>query len=62
MVVGDIVYNDDFCLDLIYEIYSDGKFLESNKKNRRRKPLDSVLDMAVERLMIVDNILVIYAK
>ena len=34
MVVGDIVYNDDLCLDLIYEIYSDGKFLESNEKKQ----------------------------
>lgn len=72
MLVGDIIYNDDFDANLNYAIYDCPKGCEkvwresdeiwSTLKNGYGKPLDKILDRQVGYITISDNILIIEAK
>lgn len=71
MLVGDLIYNDDFDANLDYAIYDcteDGKqwhnaeVIHSTKENNHRKPLDRILDMKVKYLTIENNCLIIEAR
>lgn len=70
MIVGDLIYNDDFDTNLNYAIYDckDGKqwhkanVLWSTKENGFHKPLDKILDMKVGYVTIDNNVLIIEAN
>lgn len=70
MLVGDLIYSDDFDANCNYAVYDcrDGKswdespVLFSTEKNGYGKPLDKILDMHVRSLTITDNVLIIEAK
>ncbi len=71
MLVGDIVYNDDFDLNAEYEIYKckQGEMWNPNstpvfstKRDGYSKPLDSVLDLQVQCLTVHNNCLVVVAN
>lgn len=72
MVVGDLVYNDDFDCNCNYDIYDcakDGKqyadgaeLIFSTKRDGFNKPLDYILDMKIKYITIQDSTIVIEAK
>lgn len=69
MVVGDLVYNDDFDCNCNYDIYDctkDGKqyvdgaeLIFSTKRDGFNKPLDYILDMKIKYITIQDSTIVI---
>ena len=70
MLVGDLVYSDDFDCNCNYEIYdgTDGKqwgdgaeLLFSTIIHGFRKPLNEILDMKIKNVTINENVLVIEA-
>jgi hypothetical protein len=71
MLVGDLVYNDDFDCNCNYEIYDcteDGKqygdgaeIIFSTKANGFMKPLNSVLDMKIKYITTNEMAIVIEA-
>lgn len=72
MLVGDLVYNDDFDCNCNYDIYDCTKegaswnlcstpLLFSTKRDGFKKPLDSVLDMKIKYITIEDHSIVIEA-
>lgn len=70
MLVGDLIYSDDFDANCNFAVYDchDGKLwnespvLFSTLKDGYGKPLDKILDMHVRYLTITDNVLIIEAK
>ena len=65
MLVGDLVYSDDFECNCNYDIYdgSDGKRLEdgaklifSTKRDGFKKPLDRILDMKVKHITVTEHV------
>ena len=70
MLVGDLVYNDDFDCNCNYDIYdaSDGKqwadgaeLIFSTGRDGYGKPLDCVLDMNIKYITITEHTLIIEA-
>ena len=70
MVVGDLVYNNDFDCNCNYAIYdcSDGKqygdgakLIFSTKKDGFDKPLNWILNMKIKYITIQDSAIVIEA-
>lgn len=70
MVVGDLVYNDDFDCNCNYDIYdcSDGKqygdgveLFFCTKRDGFNKPLDRILDMKIKYITTQDSTIVIEA-
>lgn len=71
MLVGDLVYHDDFdcnCNYTIYDCTEDGKqwgdvanIIFSTLINGYGKPLNSVLDMKIKYITTHNNILIIEA-
>ena len=71
MLVGDLVYNNDFDCNCNYEIYDcteDGKqygdgaeIIFSTKINGFKKPLDSVLDMKIKYITTNEHSIIIEA-
>jgi hypothetical protein len=71
MLVGDLVYSDDFDLNCNYEIYDcteDGKqygdgaeVIFSTKVNGFTKPLNSVLDMKIKYITTSESTIIIEA-
>lgn len=71
MLVGDLVYNDDFGCNCNYEIYDcteEGKqwgdgaeLIFSTKTKGFRKPLDCILDMKIKYITTNEMTIVIEA-
>ena len=70
MVVGDLVYNDDFDCNCNYDIYdcSDGKqygdggeLVFCTQRDGFNKPLDRILDMKIKSITTQDSTIVIEA-
>lgn len=71
MLVGDLVYSDDFDLNCNYEVYDcteDGKqygdgaeVIFSTKVNGFTKPLNSILDMKIKYITTNETAIVIEA-
>ena len=71
MLVGDLVYNNDFDFNCNYEIYDctedgaqwgDGaKLIFSTKVNGFKKPLDSILDMKIKYITTSELTIIIEA-
>ena len=71
MLVGDLVYNDDFDCNCNYEVYDcteDGKqwgdgaeLIFSTKVNGFTKPLNSILDMKIKYITTNEMAIVIEA-
>ena len=71
MLVGDLVYSDDFDCNCNYDIYDcteagkqygDGaELILSTKRNGFRKPLDRILDMKIKYITTQDSTIVIEA-
>ena len=71
MLVGDLVYNDNFDCNCNYEIYDcteDGKqwgdgaeLIFSTNVNGFKKPLNSVLDMKIKYITTNENAIIIEA-
>jgi hypothetical protein len=71
MLVGDLVYNDDFDCNCNYEIYDctdEGKqwgdgaeVIFSIKANGFKKPLNRVLDMKIKYITTNENSIIIEA-
>lgn len=71
MLVGDLIYNDDFDCNCNYEVYDcteDGKqwgdgaeLIFSTKVDGFRKPLDSVLDMKIKYITTNEKAIIIEA-
>ena len=69
MLVGDLVYNNDFDCNCNYEIYDcteNGKqygdgavVIFSTKTHGFKKPLDSVLDMKIKYITTNENVIII---
>lgn len=72
MLVGDLVYNDNFDCNCNYEIYDcteEGKqwgdgaeLIFSTKINGFKKPLISVLDMKIKYITTNENAIIIEAE
>lgn len=70
MLVGDIIYNDEFDFNAnyaIYELHNEKCWHElepifSTKKDGFKKPLDKILDMKVEYITVDDMTLIIEAS
>ena len=68
MLVGDLVYSDDFDCNCNYDSteagkqYGDGaELIFSTKRNGFRKPLDRILDMKIKYITTQDSTIVIEA-
>ena len=71
MLVGDLVYNDDFDCNCNYEIYDcteEGKqwgdgaeVIFSTKTDGFKKPLDVILDMKIKYITTNENAIIIEA-
>lgn len=71
MLVGDLVYNDDFDCNCNYEIYDctennkqygDGaEIIFSTKINGFKKPLNSILDMKIKYITTNEYTIIIEA-
>ena len=71
MLVGDLVYNDNFDCNCNYEIYDcteDGRqwgdgaeLIFSTKVNGFKKPLDSILDMEIKYITTSERTIIIEA-
>lgn len=72
MLVGDLVYNDDFDCNCNYIIYdctepdvqhwcSNAKILFDTARDGYGKPLDAILDMKVKYITLSNNQLIIEA-
>ena len=70
MVVGDLVYNDDFDCNCNYDIYdcSDGKQYDNGaelifctQRDGFNKPLDRILDMKIKYITTQNSTIVIEA-
>ena len=71
MLVGDLVYNDNFDCNCNYEIYDcteEGKqwgdgaeVIFSTKTDRFKKPLDAILDMKIKYITTNENAIIIEA-
>jgi hypothetical protein len=71
MLVGDLVYNNDFDCNCNYEIYDcteDGKqwgnsteLIFSTKVDEFKKPLDSILDMKIKYITTSETTIIIEA-
>ena len=71
MLVGYLVYNDDFDCNCNYEIYDcteDGKqygdgaeVIFSTRVDGYKKPLDSILDMKIKYITTIDYTIIIEA-
>lgn len=71
MLVGDLVYNDNFDCNCNYEIYDcteDGKqwgdgaeLIFSTKVDGFKKPLDSILDMKIKYITTSEMTIIIEA-
>lgn len=71
MLVGDLVYNDDFDCNCNYEIYDcteEGKqwgdgaeVIFSTKTDGFKKPLDAILDMKIKYITTNENAIIIEA-
>lgn len=71
MLVGDLVYNDNFDCDCNYRIYdctsedvhynNGAKCVHDAVKQGNHKPLDSILDMQVSYITIFKNCLIVEA-
>ena len=69
MLVGDLVYSDDFDCNYNYDIYDcaeagmqygDGaKLIFSTKRDGFSKPLDRILDMKIKYITTQDSTIVI---
>ena len=72
MLVGDLIYNDDFDCNCNYEVYDcaeDGKqwgdgaeLVFSTSVNGFKKPLNSVLDMKIKYITTNNNAIIIEAE
>ena len=70
MLVGNLVYNDNFDCNCNYEIYDctnaeswhEAKCIFSTKVDGWHKPLDSILDMEIAYITTNDNMIIIEAK
>ena len=72
MLVGDLVYNDNFDCNCNYEIYDcteEGKqwgdgaeLIFSTSINGFKKPLNSVLDMKIKYITTHNNVIIIEAE
>ena len=73
MLVGDLIYNDEFDCNCNYDIYDCTKngvawgeggaeLLFSTKRDGFKKPLDRVLDMKIKYITTDDHAIVIEAK
>ena len=71
VLVGDLVYNNDFDCNCNYEIYDcteDGKqygdgadIIFSTKNDSSIKPSDSILDMKIKYITVIKNTIIIEA-
>lgn len=71
MLVGDLVYNDNFDCDCSCKVYdcttaddhynSGAACIYDTVRDGNRKPLDAVLDMQVLYLTVTDNCIIIEA-
>lgn len=70
MLVGDLVYNDDFdcnCNYAIYDCTQDGiqwdeaKVVHSTMEHGYNKPLNYILDMKIKYITISNKVLIIEA-
>ena len=71
MLVGDLIYNDEFDCNCNYEIYDcteDGKqygdgakVIFSTKTDGFRKPLNEILDMKIKYITTNENAIIIEA-
>jgi len=71
MIVGDLVYNNDFDFNCNYEIhdctepgkqYQDrSKVIFSTKEEGFKKPLDRILDMKIKYITTNNNTIIIEA-
>ena len=71
MLVGDLVYNDNFDCNCNYEIYDcteEGKqwgdgaeVIFSTKTDRFKKPLDAIIDMKIKYITTNENAIIIEA-
>ena len=63
MIVGDLIYNDDFdcnCNYAIVERYEDGtKLLFNTKRDEFKKPLSWILDLKIKYITVHNSVLVI---
>ena len=71
MLVGDLVYNNDFDCNCNYEIYDctngeetwhEAKCIFSTEKDGWHKPLDNILDMKIVYITTNNDIIIIEAK
>lgn len=65
MLVGDLIYNDNFDCDCNYDIYdcteNEAKLIFSTKRDGVEKPLDKILDMKISHISIENSTIVIEA-
>lgn len=71
MLVGDLIYNNDFDCNCNYEIYDcteEGKqwsngaeVIFSTKTDGFKKPLDTILDMKIKSITTNENAIIIEA-
>ena len=71
MLVGDLVYNDNFDCNCNYEIYDcteEGKqwgdgaeVIFSTKTDGFKEPLDAILDMKIKYITTNENLIIIEA-
>lgn len=61
MVVGDLVYNDDFDCIFDYKIHDGAEIIFNTRVDRFKKPLDSILDMKIKCITIEENLIIIEA-
>lgn len=69
MLVGDLIYIDNFNLTADYAIYNcaEGKFWYQerpvfNSKTDRGKPKDKILDLEIKYITVQNNVIIIEAK
>lgn len=69
MIVGDLIYNDDFNIDCDFEVYDcriaenwqTAPLLFSTLINGGHKPLDSILDMRIKLITICESRIIVEA-
>lgn len=72
MLVGDLIYNDNFDCNCNYQVYDctnpdvqwgeGAGLLHCTKRDGYHKPKDEILDMEIGYITTHDNILIIEAK
>lgn len=70
MLVGDLIYNDNFDCNCNYAIYDcteggvhwdEAKIIHSTMQHGYSKPKDAILDMKIKYITTSDNILIVEA-